>query len=301
MTLVPEHITVCICTFKRPEMLARLLEELQGQKTGGLFTYSIVIVDNDEKESARQTAESVKTKARISIQYYVEPEQNIALARNKAVQFANGDHVAFIDDDEFPLKNWLYSLYNVLKKYEADGVLGPVLPHYEAQPPEWIIKGRLLERECFRSGTILEKPEHTRTGNALLARRIFAQFDKPFDPSYGRTGGEDVDFFRRSIEQGRVFVWCNEACVYETVTTDRLHRIFFIKRALLRGVVNSRRSTLISCSSMRSIVACLVYTACLPFLLLIGQHMFMRYLIKDCDHLGKLLGILRIRVVSARS
>jgi succinoglycan biosynthesis protein ExoM len=301
MTSVPEHITVCICTFKRPEMLTRLLEELQGQKTEGLFTYSIVVVDNDERESARQTVESFKTKGGISTQYYVESEQNIALARNKAVQNAHGDYVAFIDDDEFPLKEWLFYLHWAINRYNADGILAPVLPHYEAEPPKWIIKGRLLERECFRSGTILKKPEHTRSGNALLARRVFTQFDKPFDPSYGRTGGEDVDFFRRSIEQGRVFVWCSEACVYETVTTDRLHRIFFIRRALLRGVVNSRRSTLISLSSMKSIVACLVYTACLPFLLLIGQHMFMRYLIKDCDHLGKLLGILRIRVVSARS
>lgn len=41
------HISVCICTFKRPSLLLRLLKELAGQETQGLFTYSIVVVDND--------------------------------------------------------------------------------------------------------------------------------------------------------------------------------------------------------------------------------------------------------------
>ena len=36
------------------------------------------------------------------VKYCVEPRQNIALARNKALQNAEGDLIAFIDDDEFP-------------------------------------------------------------------------------------------------------------------------------------------------------------------------------------------------------
>ena len=34
-------------------------------------------------------------------------KQNIALARNKAIENAKGDFIAFIDDDEFPLDQWL--------------------------------------------------------------------------------------------------------------------------------------------------------------------------------------------------
>jgi len=47
------HITVCICTFKRPELLGQILESVAKQETNGLFTYSVVISDNDRAESAR--------------------------------------------------------------------------------------------------------------------------------------------------------------------------------------------------------------------------------------------------------
>ena len=49
------HICVCVCTYKRPLMLTRLLTELNRQETGGLFTYSIVVADNDEAKSAEPT------------------------------------------------------------------------------------------------------------------------------------------------------------------------------------------------------------------------------------------------------
>ena len=54
------HICVCICTYKRPTYLIRLLNELEKQETEGLFDYSIVIVDNDRSESAKQAVESLR-------------------------------------------------------------------------------------------------------------------------------------------------------------------------------------------------------------------------------------------------
>src|SRR5580704_8315703 len=96
------HISVCICTYKRPQLLLRTLERLQGQETGGRFSYSIVVVDNDSSQSAQPAVASFASRPSIPVQYCTEPRQNIALARNKALENAAGDYVAFIDDDEFP-------------------------------------------------------------------------------------------------------------------------------------------------------------------------------------------------------
>src|SRR6267378_3005168 len=122
------HISVCICTYRRPELLRRLLCKLEEQEVEGLFEYSVVIADNDKSESARETVKSFARQSRIRVEYHVEPEQNIALARNMAVRHASGDFVAFIDDDESPIDEWLLRMHGALLRYGADGVLGPVKP-----------------------------------------------------------------------------------------------------------------------------------------------------------------------------
>jgi len=297
MDVQKTHICVCVCTYNRLQSLDLLLGKLQNQNTNRLFTYSIVVVDNDHTQSAKSIVISYKKKSIIEIDYCNEPIQNISLARNKAVKNAKGDFVAFIDDDEFPDENWLINMYKTCNKYKAAGVLGPVKPYFENKPPEWIIKSKLCEKPQHKleTGFTLLHPRDTRTSNVLFVNDIFNKEENIFNPDFGRTGGEDVDFFRRMIERGKIFVWCNEAPVYEIVPSNRLTRSYFLKRALLRGAVDSKNMT--PKSFIKSIIAILIYTIALPFLFLIAHHFFMIYLIKNCDHLGNLLGFCGIKII----
>src|SRR5688572_30869840 len=122
------HISVCVCTFKRPGLLKKTIDGVLAQKSDGLFTFSLVIVDNDKQQSAAATVEEVRKRSSASIKYDVEPNQNIALARNRAVSHANGQFIAFIDDDEIPNSDWLALMLHCLSEYGVDGVLGPVVP-----------------------------------------------------------------------------------------------------------------------------------------------------------------------------
>lgn len=280
------HVSVCICTYKRPQLLLRLLTALGAQDTGGRFTCSVVVADNDQLESARTTVSQFAAAAPYAICYCVEPRQNIALARNKAVENATGDFVAFIDDDEEPSPDWLIRCVNALEVYGADGVLGPVVPRFRTPPPDWIVRGRFFERPSPPSGTWL-RWKQTRTGNVLLRRRIFDDQGNRFQPEYGR-GGEDVDFFRRMIAKGLRFVWCADARVYEVVPAERCRRTYLLKRALLRGRAAYNQGWPV----VVSLVAAPAYALALPVLLVFGQHVFMRYLIKECDHLGRIIAFL---------
>lgn len=292
MQRVHNHITVCICTFKRSGFLERLLCELDCQITEELFTYSVVVVDNDRMASAQNVIQSFRQKSKLEVQYFVEPEQSIALARNKAVENARGDFIAFIDDDEFPCKDWLLNLYKAYRNLNADGILGPVLPHYENDPPVWIIKGRFHERPSHKTGTVLPWTL-TRTGNVLLKRDLFDGKESMFRIEFG-SGGEDRDFFRRKIEQGCTFVWCAEAPVYETVPPERYSRSFMLRRALLRGKTPYNQSLL---PLLKSGLAIPAYTTLLPFLLFTRHHIFMKYLVSYFDHIGRMLALLGINVI----
>ena len=217
----PKHISVCVCTYKRPHLLKRLLHELRDQETSGLFTYSIVVADNDRLQSARALISEFAASSTLAIKYCVEPRQNIALARNKAVENASGDFVAFIDDDEFPAKGWLLALFKACEKYQVDGVLGPVKRHFEEEPPRWILKSQFYERRIKPTGSAVEWCE-ARTGNVLVKRELFEVGEQPFSPEF--RAGEDQDFFRRMIEKGHRFIWSAEAPAYEIVPPTRWKR-----------------------------------------------------------------------------
>ena len=294
MVPTADHISVCICTYKRPNYLDRLLRALKDQTTEQLFTYSIVVVDNDHTQSAIRTVETAQKTSLTSIDYYHEPEQNIALARNRAIANAKGNFVAFIDDDEFPVGNWLLSLYKAHKRFKADGILGPVLPHYEVAPPKWIVRGKFYERTSHRTGEVLDWT-NTRTGNVLLSRDIFIRKENLFRQEFG-SGGEDKDFFRRMVAIGFRFVWSAEAPVYESVTPERYKRSFMLKRALLRG----KAPHFGHFDIVKSLVAISLYSSALPVLFLLGHHRFMKYLIKDFDHIGRVLAFLGLNIIKQK-
>jgi glycosyltransferase involved in cell wall biosynthesis len=275
-------------------MLQRLLGELRDQDTGGLFTYSIVVADNDYQESARAVVADFASGSSIPIVYCVEPQQSIALTRNKAIENARGDFIAFIDDDEFPARQWLLNLFQACHKYRADGVLGPVKRHFDEKPPEWIIRGNFYVRPNHPTGFVVHWSK-SRSGNVLLRRALFTDGESPFRPAF--RSGEDQDFFRRMNEKGHRFIWCDEAVAYEAVPPARWKRTYMLRKALLRGATTVLRPTFGKRDIARSIIAVPAYTMALPFLLVLGQAKFMDLLVRLFDHLGRLLALFGINPI----
>src|SRR6185436_12373393 len=114
-----------------------------------------------------------------------------------------------------------------------------------------------------------------------------------FSPEFG-TGGSDVDFFRRMTLAGHRFIWCNEAIVHEIVPPNRWKRSVMMRRALLRGRNSLRHPQGRWVRLAKAVVAIPLYCLALPFFAVAGHHILMRYLIKLCDHVGRLLAALGI-------
>jgi len=298
-------ISVCICTYKRLGLLEKLLRAVAAQRTDGAFTYSCVVVDNDAEGSARELIERLQGELPVAIRYEVEPARNFALVRNHAVGMASGELLAFIDDDEVPQEDWLLRMLETMRESGADAVLGPVRPYFENEPPKWVVKSRICERPAHPTGMVMHWRQ-TRTGNVVLRSAMIHEDGLQFDPAYG-SGGEDVDFFRRAAGAGNKFVWCEEAPAYELVPESRLTRSYHLKRALLQGRVSLRYSTEKPSLAGRlgvaaeALTAAVLYTAALPFLFLAGEHLGMKYLIKDCHHISRLGAMLGFGRSAARN
>jgi succinoglycan biosynthesis protein ExoM len=275
---VTDSITVCVCTFKRPTLLAALLGRLERQELDPAFNFDVVVVDNDEHRSSETVIQEFARRDVMKVAYYCEPERSISLARNLAVRHANGNLVAFIDDDECPVADWLVRLFRTLKQFGADGVLGPVIPDFPPEAPGWLKRGRVFQRPRHESGTCISSAD-ARTGNVLLKRSLFEDGQVWFDPAFGRTGGEDTDFFARQFARNRDFVWCDEAIAYETVPPERWQASFHLKRLWRAGTGDGewiRLGRLPATSLLPKNLA--IFSVCilaLPFSLLVPKHLRM--------------------------
>jgi predicted glycoside hydrolase/deacetylase ChbG (UPF0249 family) len=297
--LATPHIAVCICTYKRPAELTRLLNAIEKQRTDGRFAFSIVVADNDEARSGEAAVEEARRRMSTPVKYCAEPAKGIARARNAVMANALADQLApdyfaLIDDDEFPEPDWLLNLLTTCGEYGVDGVLGPVKRHLDAGAPEWLKRTRLYDRVVHPTGMAVAW-RGSRTGNVLLKRDVIGRDETPFRVEF--TAGEDQDFFRRKIEEGRRFVWASEAVVYEELPPARWKRMYFVRKALLHGSFAALRPDCGAKCILKSMVAVPLYALGLPFALLAGQGRFMVLLVKLCDHAGKLMSVVGIRPV----
>ena len=177
-------------------------------------------------------------------------------------------------------------------------MLGPVFPKFQKDAPGWATKGRIFQRPNFETGARIPW-RVTGAGNVLLKREVLLELDGPFNPELG-AGGEDTDFFRRAMLNGRVFVWSAEAMCYELIPPERTRVAFQLRRALLRGKIALRGSGSGWRGILKSAIAIPLYAVVLPVCLLMGSHIFVTFLVRSFDHLGKLLAICGIDLVGNR-
>jgi len=283
---VRPDVSICIATYRRPRGLARLLEGLARQN----MTLEIVIVDNDAAGTARSSV-SERFGDDPGIRWLREPRQNIAHARNGALQAARGRWVAFIDDDEEPAENWLAAFWEWVERDAGDALFGPVLPRLEAPAKAWLDPDVFFSRPRHASGAPLRVAEVS-TSNALVRRSLFE--GRSFDPAWGRTGGEDVELFDRMRRAGASFLWCDEAVVFETVPAQRYRLRWLTQRAFNGGVGHTRlmfRRANASDRLLRTARAGLAWvgmTACLPLAFFAGRRAAAQLWLRSCTQLGHL-------------
>ncbi len=302
-----EHISVCVCTYKRPELLKRLFESLKGQRTENLFTYSVCVVDNDCRRSAEKITDDFKKNNGLKINYHVEPRQNVSLARNKAVEKSKGGFIAFIDDDEYAGEFWLLGLFRACKEFDCDGALGPIIPYFENNPPHWIREFSVFRTRPHKKGELL-RWNYTRTSNVLMKKEIFDDKSNYFNAvSFGNTAtenikvfsGEDVEFFNRAIEKGYQFRWSPEAPVYEMVPLKRQNLNWILKKALRDGKSYGKivvRKSLFVYKILFVFKALILTFAALALsifaFILFNKRLIAEYTAKILSNIGKIIGAL---------
>jgi glycosyltransferase involved in cell wall biosynthesis len=224
-------VAICITTYRRPDMLRRLLQAIQALVFVKVIEpqITIVVVDNDTAASGRAVVAEFLSK-RYRLRYRIESRPGVSHTRNTAIEAARtADFVAFLDDDEEPSPAWLEELLSVESAFGAPIVAGPIVPRFQFPPPQWILDGRFFQRKRYATGTRIVS---TSVGNVLICSRLLhAMSPAWFDPRYSLSGGEDTHFFRRCAQLGCPITWADDAVAYETIPDSRLSPSYLVARA----------------------------------------------------------------------
>ena len=92
-------------------------------------------------------------------------------------------------------------------------------------------------------------------------------------------------------------MWCAEAVCHEPVPPERTRVAYQLRRALLRGKVALNGPGGRWQGVLKSAVAVPTYAIALPVCLMMGPPVFVTYLVRAFNHLGKLLAAVGIDVV----
>jgi glycosyltransferase involved in cell wall biosynthesis len=210
-------LTVAICTKDRPDNLARCLKsllQLQPNASG----LEILVVDN--APSDERTKELVTSLS--GLRYVRELKAGLDFARNRALQEATGEFLAFLDDDVVVDAQWLDGfLEGWAENPDAGGFTGLVLPYELATEAQVLFElGGGFRRgfEKIRYGKILPGNPLYPCGSGIFGagcnmafrREVLLKiggFDDALDTGAPLPGGGDLDIFYRVVRAGYPLVY----------------------------------------------------------------------------------------------
>ena len=231
-------VTACVSTFRRPIGLATLLESLAVVDVPAGWRFRVVVADNDEHGSARETISALGDIG-LDLEYAIEPHQGIPMARNCTTELAlehGADELIFIDDDEWVETTWLTELLSARTRHNSPIVMGAVIAEFEQTPPDWAIKLDAYQRRIWPDGHELD---FAITANVILDASLLEGNTRPFEESLRYGGGEDLLFFQQLNRAGHRIVFAPDARAHELVPTTRVSKSWLTKRHYRRGLNRS--------------------------------------------------------------
>jgi len=239
-------IVVAVLTYQRPQLLSRLLDEFSRLALPTQASVVLLVIDNDADGSAESIVDSWRS--RISnVHYLVESRRGIPVARNRAIAAADylgADALCFLDDDEFPDRNWLFQIVEHWQDTGANLIGGPVyVAPTDPGKSRWqrLVNRCLTARAAKKNREVIRAVEQGKrytivTNNWLCDLNWLRRVGIRFDEQRLVSGGSDAVFFHEAMGLGCTTSWCPTAIVHETMTDERLCFRYHFSRAAAQSI-----------------------------------------------------------------
>lgn len=245
-------ITVIVCTYNRCNELAQSLESVAESLLPPAVSWEVLVADNNSSDQTRKVVEELNHRYPGRFRYLFEPHPGKSYALNSAIKQANGEVLAFMDDDVTVEPTWLDNLTSVLSTGEWAGTGGRTLPAHPFSPPAWMVFGAPYYLGGILCATfdLGDEPRQLEVApygvNMAFRKAMFEKygtFRTDLGPSPDRNiprPNEDTEFGRRLMTAGERLRYEPSAVVHHPVPKDRVRKEYFLDwwfdygRALVR-------------------------------------------------------------------
>ena len=128
-------ISVVIVTRNRAKYLAGALLSLAAQDFDGQ-RFEVIVGDNGSTDATGDVAAS-HAKTFANFHHFHDPRPGQIVGWHTALAQAQGEVVAFIDDDTRPEPGWLDAIHAVFTDADVGLATGPITPEFETEVPNW--------------------------------------------------------------------------------------------------------------------------------------------------------------------
>jgi glucosyl-dolichyl phosphate glucuronosyltransferase len=242
--------TILICTYNRAGLLGPTLDSIARLEAPGL-RWDVLVVDNNSSDDTRRIVEARQATYPVPLRYHFEGRQGKSIALNSGLSHAQGDIIAFTDDDVEVPEGWLEAAVRPLKTRPGIAYTGgPVEPMWEAPPPAWLapagnLGGTIAVKDHGSEPFIFEERRKTPLGVNMAVRRELIDEIGGFRPDLGRRGNsllgqEQAEFFYRSRAAGALGLYVPEMVVRHHVPSARLTAHYFRRWWYWKGISQAR-------------------------------------------------------------
>ena len=225
-------ISVVMSTYNRCDLLDADIHALLNQTTD--LEYEVIVVDNNSTDG---TAEKIQAYAawETRLKYVFEARQGVAYGRNAGIEVAQGDLIAFCDDDVCVAPDWIQKIYDASVRYpDADFIGGKVIPVWRDPPPEWLRAHMaplaLQDRGQEPFAVSLENPVCL-VSACLGVRRRALERAGLFDPETQRVkdgigSTEDYDWELKLWQNGGQGMYVPDVVCYSEIPRKRMDKSY---------------------------------------------------------------------------
>lgn len=241
------ELSIIISTYNNAVSLIRTLNSVAKQDADKAIWECVVVNNNSTDNTAEMVAAFAKEHSDINIKLVDEAQQGLSYARNRGIAEAEGQFLAFIDDDETINEGFVSAYLDLFHNHGAFAGAGALKVRYDSARPKWM---SYYTEKMIANPLDLGKEIITITssvnptgGNMAFNREIFRLYGG-FDTDLGRkgkelSGGEENDMFQRLRDLGERVFYTPHAIAYHHIADRKLTPEYFDK--LSYGVGVSKR------------------------------------------------------------